>query len=74
MAVVAAALASGNAAMCVQTLELIDTVDLPGLSAVIPACVACAIAHRTRVEQAAEGAGFDLERALCSLDLYQHTS
>ena len=64
MAAVTAALARGNVEVCVQTLTLVDRMDVPALGALIPACVACATAHRARVEEGARSAGLDLEACL----------
>jgi hypothetical protein len=69
VAAVAAALARGNAEVCVQTLILVDRMDVPALSAVIPACVVCAMEHHVQVEEAAASGGLDLERALRELQL-----
>ena len=68
VAAVSAALARGDALVCVQMLQLVGSqMDVPALSATTPACVACAMAHRTRVAQVAVSAGVDLDEALLAM-------
>jgi hypothetical protein len=65
VAAIAAALARGDAAVCVQVLQLASSIDVPALSAVLPACAAAV--RRAPVARLAASAGVDVERALQAL-------